>query len=130
MLLLGRLTVPVEPRMLSIRPFQPRLPARVTTNAGTPILAKKKPWTNPVPAPVARANISARYWLTPLFTDSTANTAAARPDTEPTDRSISPSSSTKTMPKAIMPVPTICWERLDRFCADRNVLFRRRTRSR
>ena len=117
------LTVPLEPRTYSIRPFQPRFPARVTTNAGTPIRAKKKPMINPVAAPLPRAMNSARYSFTPWITFSTAKMAAHRPDTEATARSISPSSSTNTMPVAIMPVPTICWLRFDRFCADRKVLF-------
>ncbi len=119
-----RLTVPVVPRTCSIRPFQPRFPARVTTKAGTPTLAKKMPWIAPTTAPPTRAVSSATHSLTPLLTFSTAKIAAHRPLTEPTERSISPSSSTKTIPIAIMPVPTICWDRLERFWADRKLLLR------
>ncbi|CAM5598359.1 hypothetical protein SGLAM104S_07909 [Streptomyces glaucescens] len=50
--------------------------------------------------------------------------ALAAPLTEPTDRSISPSSSTKTMPTEIMPVPTIVTVMSLMFCADRNAEFR------
>ncbi len=119
-----RLTVPEDPRIWSIRPFQARFPARVTTKAGTPTLAKNRPWIRPTIAPPATAATRATHWLTPWVTLSTAKIAAQSPLTEPTERSISPSSSTNTTPMAIMPVPTICWERLDRFWADRKVLLR------
>ncbi len=119
-----RLTVPLAPSTWSIRPFQPRLPARVTTKAGTPTLAKNTPWIRPTTAPPTRAESRATHWLTPWVTFSTAKIAAHRPLTEPTERSISPSSSTNTTPIAIMPVPTICCDRLERFWADRKELFR------
>ena len=45
----------------------------------------------------------ARYGFQPCLTLSTAMTAAARPLTAPTERSISPSRSTKTMPIEIRP---------------------------
>ena len=45
--------------------------------------------------------------------------AAARPLTEPTDRSISPSSSTSTMPSAIVPTAAHCSVRLTRLRGDR-----------
>jgi hypothetical protein len=48
---------------------------------------------------------------------------AHRPLTEPADRSISPSSSTITMPRAMVPVAAICSARLVRFSADRNRSF-------
>ena len=40
----------------------------------------------------------------PRLIQSTPRIAEARPDMEPTDRSISPSSSTQTMPSEMMPV--------------------------
>ena len=79
----------------------------MTTNAGTPILAKKNPWTPPAAAPPITAMITASHSGIPRFTFSAANVAPARPASEPTDRSISPISSTKTMPTATMPVPTM-----------------------
>ena len=45
----------------------------------------------------------------PSLTISTAITAAAMPLTEPTDRSICPSSSTSTMPSAMMPIGAAYW---------------------
>ena len=50
--------------------------------------------------------------------------AAARPLTEPTDRSISPSSSTSTMPMAMVPTAALCRVRLTRLRAERKSLFR------
>jgi hypothetical protein len=89
------------------RPLHPRKPARVTTNAGTPTLAKKKPWRPPMHSPETMAMTTASQSLRPCVTLSTAHTAAPTPATEPTDRSISPSSRTKTMPVAMMPVPAM-----------------------
>ncbi len=83
------------------------MPARVTSSAGTPILEKKKPCTAPM-ATAARMPIStASHSLTPWRTASTEESAAVTPATEPSDRSISPSSSTKTTPVAIRPGPAI-----------------------
>ncbi len=48
--------------------------------------------------------------------------AAHRPLTAPTDRSISPSSSTYTMPTLIRPTAVIWSIRLVRLAADRNAL--------
>ncbi len=50
---------------------------------------------------------------------STAMTAAARPPTTPTERSISPSSSTSTTPTAMMPTAVIWSMRLVRLPAVR-----------
>ncbi len=100
----GMLIVPLSPSSHSIRPFQPRKPARVTTNAGTPILAKNQPCSAPMAMPVRTARTSDNQAFTPWFTTNTANRVEARPLTEPTDRSISPSSRTKTRPMASMPV--------------------------
>jgi len=53
------------------------------------------------------------------LTLSTAVTAAARPLTAPTDRSISPSSSTSTTPTEIVPMAAIWRVRLVRLIAVR-----------
>ncbi len=79
----------------------------MTAKAGTPIRAKMKPWIAPATVPVRIASTRASISFMPCVMFSTANVAPATPLTEPTDRSISPSSRTKTMPTAIMPVPTI-----------------------
>src|SRR3954463_9449379 len=49
--------------------------------------------------------------------------ADVTPATAPTDRSISPSSSTRTTPTEIVPMAAICSVRLTRFCAVRNESF-------
>ncbi len=100
----GMLMVPLSPSSHSIRPFQPRKPARVTTKAGTPIRAKNQPCRAPMPIPVTTVSSRASQEFTPWSTTKTANSVEARPLTEPTDRSISPSSSTNTRPMASMPV--------------------------
>ena len=53
--------------------------------------------------------------------------AAVVPEIAATDRSISPSSSTKTSPRATKPITVICSERLDRLRADRNTPLSSRT---
>ncbi len=107
-----------------MRPFQASSPASVTTNAGTLARAKEKPWRVPTAVPASTATMTASHSGTPWFTFSTAKTAAARPLTEPTERSIWPISSTKTMPTAIRPVPTMSTLRLDRFRGERKFSLR------
>lgn len=107
-----------------MKPSQNSRPARVTANAGAPTRAKKKPWTAPMTAPLAIATRIANHSFMPCVTVITATTAPETPLTEPTERSISPSSSTKTMPTAIMPVPTIVTEILLRFSAERKFELR------
>src|SRR5215211_3575149 len=60
-----------------------------------------------------------RYGDQPCFTVSTAITAAHRPLTAPTERSISPSSSTSTTPTEISPTAVIWRTRLVRLVAER-----------
>lgn len=107
-----------------MKPFQNSRPARVTANAGTPTRAKKKPWMAPATLPVRMARTSASHSAMPCVTASTAKVAPATPLTEPTDRSISPSSRTKTIPTAIMPVPTMATEMSERLPAVRKFEFR------
>ena len=57
----------------------------------------------------------------PLSTTRTAMLAAAKPDTEPTERSISPSRSTSTMPRAITPTGAANSVMFTRLRDDRNV---------
>lgn len=107
-----------------MKPSQNSRPARVTANAGAPIRAKKKPWMAPMTAPLAIAMRTASHSFMPCVTLSTATTAPETPLTEPTERSISPSSSTKMMPTAIMPVATIVTAMSLTFFAERNSEFR------
>lgn len=74
--------------------------------------------------PVRMASTKASHSFMPCVTFSTAKAAPATPETEPTDRSISPSSRTKTIPTAIMPVPTMATEMSDRLPAVRKLEFR------
>ncbi len=116
--------MPFEPRIWSMKPFQNSRPARVTAKAGAPIRAKKKPCRAPMIAPAARAVRTASHSLTPCVTLITAVIAEETPETEPTERSISPSSSTKMMPTDIMPVATMATKMLLRFSAPRKAEFR------
>jgi hypothetical protein len=61
--------------------------------------------------------------LMPWRTLSTAITAAAKPLTAPTERSISPSSSTSTTPIEIVPTAAICSVRFVRLAAERKRSF-------
>ncbi len=85
---------PVLPSTCKSAPCQVNNPAKVTTNDGTTNLLKRKPWANPIAAPTATAAAIARYGFQPCLTFKTTITAPARPDTAPTERSISPSSNT------------------------------------
>ncbi len=107
-----------------MKPSQNSSPARVTAKAGAPIRAKKKPWMAPMTAPLRTATSMASHSFMPWVTLSTATTAPETPLTEPTERSISPSSSTKMMPTAIMPVATMVTAMSLTFFAERNSEFR------
>ncbi len=104
-------------------PSQKSRPDRVTAKAGAPTLAKKKPWMEPIRAPPTMAARMASHSFTPWVTARTATIAPDTPLTEPTERSISPSSSTKMMPMAIMPVPVIVIAMLVRFSGERKFEF-------
>lgn len=119
----SRLMVPLLPRICSIAPDQNSRPDRVTAKAGAPIRAKKKPWRAPISAPPATAARIASHSFTPWVTARTATIAPETPLTEPTERSISPSSSTKMMPTAIMPVATMVIAMLVRFSGERKFAF-------
>ena len=97
----------------------------MTTKAGTPILAKKKPCRAPMAAPVAMAIEHGEPVVHAVGdAEDGPDGRADTPPTEPTDRSISPSSSTKTMPTAIMPVADDVTPMLLRFSAERKFEFR------
>ena len=94
----------------------------MTTNDGTPKPENNMPWSMPMVAPASTPAPIARYGFQPCLTLSTPMMAAHRPLTAPTDRSISPSSSTYTIPMLIRPTAVICSIRLVRFAADRKAL--------
>ena len=91
----------------------------MTTNDGTRKKVTKKPWKRPTPRPTSSAARIAAQPGQSFLTLSTAITEAARPLTMPTDRSISPSSSTRTTPVAMIPSPAIWSIRLVRLPAVR-----------
>ena len=93
-----------------ITPCQIRKPASVTTNDGTPTYATIDPCTPPIAAQTATAITIARMpfsWCPLPGSWSSATTSAPMPARYPIDRSISPSSRTKTTPKASIAVPAI-----------------------
>ena len=60
----------------------------------------------------------------PWFTQSTPSSAEATPLIEPTERSISPSSSTQTMPSEITPTTEQSKNRFTMLFGDRKIGFR------
>ena len=90
---------------------------------GTPSRLKITPYSAPAKTPTSSAQTIASTPGTPLLTDSTQRIAPETPLTEPTERSISPSSMTQTMPSAITPVGTLSSKRFERFSLERNRLL-------
>ena len=119
----GRLTEPVSPRTNSWNPWKASRPASVTTNDGIPNAVTMEPLKSPIPVPTSSPSTIANAGSTPSFTDSTAMTDAASPETAPTDRSISPSKSTRTTPIEIVATAAICSVRLVRLIAERKRSF-------
>ena len=78
-----------------------------------------EPWNSPIAVPANTPAAIARYGAQPCLTLSTAMIAAHRPLTAPTERSISPSSSTSTTPIEISPTAVIWSTRLVRLTAVR-----------
>lgn len=83
-------------------PWKDRNAASVTTNDGMPTFATMKPIASPMTRPVTSAASVAAYHGQPWNVSSTASTDAHTPLAYPAERSISPSSSTKTRPIAMM----------------------------
>ena len=112
--------VPELPMTSSTTPFQPSRPARVTTNEGTPILATKKPCISPIAAPVpSAATIASQVGTFLPGSSSTAATTPPMPLTYPIERSISPSSSTNTMPMPMIVIAAIWANRFTKLSAVR-----------
>ena len=79
----------------------------MTTNDGIPKVVTMKPLKQPITVPTRSPRTIASAGSRPSLTEVTAITAAARPETAPTDRSISPSSRTKTTPIEIVATAAI-----------------------
>ena len=86
---------------ISVTPWNARNVASVMTNDGMPTRARSQPMPKPMTTPATRPTTSASHQDTPCRSISTAMIAEHRPPVVPADRSISPSSSTKTRPIAI-----------------------------
>jgi len=98
----------------------------VTTNDGTPMIATKLPWKRPISAVTITAMTIATIPFAsklPSGNVSFATTTPAMPDTYPIERSISPSSRTKTTPMAIVVTPAICTIRFVKLPAVRKFEF-------
>ena len=92
-------------------------------NDGTPNEENSAPWSTPIAIPSATAAAIARYGFHPCWTFKTAMSADVTPLTAPTDRSISPRSSTNTTPTEMSPVAVTCRSRLVRLTAERKRPF-------
>ena len=77
-----------------------------------------KPIVQPARSAASIAGTVAQPWVT----FKTARIALVKPLTDPTDRSISPRSSTSTMPIEMIPTADICCTRFERLFADRKRL--------
>ena len=86
-------------------PCRPRKVAKVTTNDGMPSLATSSPMHRPMNAPVAIPARTEGNQLTSCRVITMPVIAAPVPAVKPADRSISPSSRTKTSPMAITMTP-------------------------
>ena len=99
-----RVTVPRSPMSSSTTPCHASRPASVTTKDGIPIFVMSRPCSVPIAAPAATAMMIAG--TAPIALPSSSSSSAvmtpATPLTKPTDRSISPSSSTNTRPMPIV----------------------------
>src|SRR5699024_3619598 len=107
----GRLTDPDVPRIQSFKPRKASRPARVMTKAGTPKRMCTKEYNRPITIAAPTLPKTAIYTGNPDFTMMLASIAADSPLTEPTERSIFPTSRTHTTPRAIMPRPALCIDR-------------------
>lgn len=116
---------PPLPSTQSITPCQNSRPPRVTTKDGRPMAVMSVPCSRPTSAATTRpARIAAHHGQPTVGLASTHMTTALRPATNPRDRSISPSSSTKTSPIASR-LNTAAWtSRFTRFPGVRNRLLR------
>ncbi len=112
--------VPPSPRIFRRTPCQKRRPASVTTKEGRPILVMIVPCSTPMPAQARSAAGIAAYQGQPWAgLARSAMITPPRPATNPTERSISPRSRTKTCPIASR-LKTAAWtSRLTRLPAVR-----------
>ena len=113
--------VPPSPMISSMMPCRPRKKASVTTKLGIPRYATISAISPPITTPVSSAASSDSGHGHPCSVTVTAVIAAPIPAVKPADRSISPSSSTKTRPIASTVIAAPWLIRLAKFCSVRNV---------
>jgi hypothetical protein len=104
----------------STTPWNARNAARVTTNDGMPTFDTRKPSRKPIAVPMRIDTITETYQTTWWSVSSTHSTAPHRPLVKPADRSISPSSSTKIRPIAMMTTCPPWVNRLAKLPAEKN----------
>ena len=81
-------------------------------------------YSTPTAQPATSATSTASQAGQPSLTNRIAMIAADSPLIEPTDRSIWPTSSTQTMPRAMIPTGTHSIRRFTRLVLDRKIGFR------
>ena len=113
--------VPPSPIISSIAPCNPRKNASVTTKLGIPSRATSTAIASPIRMPVISAARSDSGQAQPRSVSVVARIAAPMPAAKPADRSISPSSSTKTSPIASTVIAAPWLIRLAKLPFDRNV---------
>ena len=111
--------VPPSPMISSIPPCRARKNASVTTKLGIPSRATSSAIAKPIRTPVASAASSESGHAQPRSVSVVARIAAPMPAAKPAERSISPSSRTKTSPMARTMIAAPWLMRLAKFCLDR-----------
>ena len=103
---------------MRVAPRQPIRPASVTTSEGSPRKATHMPCSRPAPAPASMATaIASQNGAPPSCIAAT--TAAEKPITDATERSISPLMITKAMTTAMITFSTERWNRFPKLSAPR-----------
>jgi hypothetical protein len=116
--------VPPSPRIQIMTPWNPSNPASVTTNDGNPSRVMSVPWNRPMAVVTSRAaRIAAHHGQSYGPISSLVVTTPPMPETNPIDRSISPSSraNTSPMPSSMNAAP--CVSRFTRLPAVRKFSF-------
>ena len=103
------------PTSIRCTPCQTRSPVSVTMKDGAPITVMHLPWIQPIAAPQRIATAIAAGPGTPYHDASSTRTTAQTPETDPADKSISPTKSTRLTPSAMTPSTPTCNARFDMF---------------
>ena len=112
--------VPPSPMISSTPPCNARKNASVTTNDGIPRRATRIAMARPMATPAPSDEQDRRGHAQPCLVRVTARIDAPMPAVKPAERSISPSSRTKTSPMARTMIAAPWLMRLAKFAFDRN----------